>query len=696
MPYRTLTALCILLLTAVGTRAFAASGRLIHTPIESAPVGRPVEILLQFESDTRALGADLHLRSPGESAFRPIPLEQRGGLFRIMIPGETAQAPGFAYYLIVRTESGEEYTSPANRPAANPHWVAVAGETGTNRLVVLTPEPNGTVPPEAGTMISVLFDPPLEPAESLSVTIDGRTLEMSPEDSTFDRTPDYMLVTLGTPLEKGRHHVAVNVHTAGAITDRTQWSFRAGDAKDTFASAPFSLRGRVEAGWAHVADREIEGEPFLPFDETSSVRFDAYAYGDWAGGTLSLSASRDPIYDSEVRATARVRTDRWELEGGDIFPSLSELTAAWLSGDGGRIRFEAGDWSNHLFAARTVPADTTGGFGIFSQYVAGNRLEYRHSHWVAATNASFGWENESSVPESLRFLDPLENLVTTVSLGVPIHGPVRLDLEAGRSYTTGNDTTEAGGGRAVLTLLDAIDHKLDVEFHSYDPGYYSLGNPTLDGGEYGYLIDGSFRVAGWFRPSFRAEIYRDRESVQEIKDGADIVQVYGRADAVWKAWTLAWNLYGLGRYYEIPYVSDAYVSRYGAGGLYAQRGDLRASFNASVSRTESSSDSESWSLSGTLQGTIRSSFSWEAGRRFSRTKTEGIDPLTEDAAGDAAGSGTTSALSDQDRWTTNAEISFRIQAWEARAEYERVREDDPAAGEAYTQDLISLVLGYRF
>ncbi|NNE09341.1 MAG: hypothetical protein HKN20_12340, partial [Gemmatimonadetes bacterium] len=661
--------------------------------IENAPAGRPVEIVLQFESDEAAVGADLYLRAAGERSFRAVPLEQRGGLFRVTLPGETAQAPGFAYYLLVRTESGEEYTSPARGPASNPHWISVAGAPGASRLVVLTPEPNGTVPPVAGTMISVLFDPPLADGESLAVRIDGKAIDPAARADAFDRTPDYVLVTLATPLAEGRHHVSVEVLEAGAVVDQRQWSFRAGDPDDAPARSPLSLRGRVEAGWAYVADRDVEGDPFLPFDETSSVRFDAYAYGDWSGGTVSLSASRDPIYDSEVRATARVRTDRWELEGGDIFPSLSELTAAWLSGDGGRVRFEAGDWSNHLFAARTVPADTTGGFGIFAQYVAGNRLEFRRSRWIAALNTSYGWENEASVPESLRFLDPLENLVTTLSIGIPIRGRIRLDLEAGRSYTTGNDTTEAGGGRAVLTLLDGIDRNLDLEFHSYDPGYYSLGNPTLDGGEYGFLVDASFRIAGWFRPSFKAEIYRDRESAQEIRDGAGIVQIYGRADAVWNAWKLAWNLYGLGRYYEIPYVSDAYVSRYGAGGLYAQKGDVRASLNTSVSRTKSSSDSESWSLSGTLQGTVRKHFMWEAGRRFSRTKTEGIDPLDESPTGDAA---TTSELSDQDRWTTNAEISVRLGPWETRAEYERVREEDPAADESYSQDLVSWVLGYRF
>lgn len=648
-----------------------------------------------MEGDDPPVSADLSIRGSGEGEFLVVEATERGGIFRADVPRKMIEPPGFEYFISVRTESGAERTSPSRDPRGEPHRVAVSAGESLDRIVVLTPEPQGVVESADGLLVSVLFDPPLFPPATAVLFMDGREVADSVEI-----TEDYLLYRMDEPPGRGAHEIlVVLVDESGAAAER-RWTFYYRDFEKPRA---LTLSGKVEAGWASVGTADVDlprdtadATVYYPYDETSSMRFDFYAYGDWSGRALYFSGSRDPIYDDEIRFAGRISGDHLKLEAGDIYPSFSELTVSWLSGEGALLALSGGPLRNEAFLVRTIRADTTGGFGTYSQFIGGNRTEARIGQVEAAANVAYGWEREESVDEELRFLVPVKNLVATGSVGLPLAGEVRIDVEGGWSDTEGDDTTTAGAVRGVFTLLDSPSRRLVAEWHGYNPGFYAVGSPTVDSGERGLLLDGSVGLGGWLRQSAKVEVYRDRESSQDLEEDAEIVQLYGRTDLDWTSAGVSWNPYFLFRTYEIPYETDRYASRYGTAGLYARRSGQSLSLNLTRSATKSTSDTDSWTASANASGSLFGDrFAWKLGERYSKTSTEGEIEQIDSSTGSILDI-TEGKLSEEKRWTFSTEASLRAVGLEWRAEYERLDETDSVEESGFTQHLFSIVTGVRF
>lgn len=681
MPRRTtsLVPLLLLFLPAVPP-AHAEGTRVVHAPPGPVAAGAEAEIRFTVLGEEEAHSAEVFFRKSGGAEFTAVPARERKGVFRSPVPSPIAAPPGFEYYIRVRTGAGEEITSPYRDAESAPHRVRVLAEGAEDRIVILSPEEGRVAHSADDLMISVLFDPPLAPDDSVFLSLDGAAVTES-----LEVTADYLLHRPREELRPGAHDAEVLLLDARGGASRRRWSFFF--REEGGASLDLSLSGKIEAGYARVSSGGVEGEPYLPYDETSSLLFDIYAYGDWSGRSVYFSAARDPIYDDETRVTARVAGDHLTLEAGEIYPSFSEMTVSWLSGVGGRVGLRGGGFENSLFFVRTVPADTTDGFGTYSQFAAGERLAYSRDRWNVAANAVYAWERERSIPDSLRFLLPLNNLVATGSGRIRLRGDAGLHVEAGWSDTEGDDTTDAGGWRALLTLLDSPRRRLQVEYHDYRPGFYALSSPTVDGGERGFLVDAMVRIGPHLRQSLKAEVYDDRETAQVIEEGGKIVQFYGRTDVDWKAGSFDGNTYLLFRTYEIPYESDRYVSRYGTLGLYARREGTTLSLNGTGSESRSSSRTRTWSASAYGSGQIAEGrVTWKIGERFSVSET--VEDTTE--------TGREVTVSDPTRWTFEAEVGVPAGGFEWRVEYERIDEENPAEEEKYTQHLLSLLVGRRF
>lgn len=663
---------------------FADTERILHTPPGPVHESSAVAISFTISGGGTVLSADLFVRSTDEETFARLPAEKRNGAYSARVPSETVKFPWFEYYVLVLTEDGRRITSPAGNPMKTPHTVTVI-PTGrpreeTTRIVILSPEPEEIIESTEGLIVSALFDPPLLPPGQTVLYLDGREIT-----DGVEVTEDYILYHPPHPLDNGAHEVTVILIDEEGRDFERDWIFYLREAGG--GGHDYFLTGKAEAGWSSVRSADVGGDPFLPYEETSSLMFDLYAYGSWNERSIYFSASRNPIFDNEVRVTGRISGDRFRLEAGDIFPSFTELSVSWLSGDGGFLSCNRGRLNESAFFLRTISSDTTGGFGTYSQYVAGNRIAYTAGRWESGVNAAYGWEDESSVPDSIRFLSPIRNLVLTGNGRLKFTKETRLDLEVGWSDTDGDDSTEAAASRIVLTLLDSKDRRFYVEYHDYAPGYYTLGNPTIDGGERGFLFDGFLRPWSFIRQTLRAEIYKDSESSQEIEEGKNTVQLYGRTDLDWKNGGTSWNTYFLFRTYTIPYADVPYTSRYGTAGVYVRRGSHTLSLNGTQSESRSLSEIDTWMGSGYLSGSIGGGrFSWKIGERYtcSETKQDTLD------------AGSLEVLSETERWTFNADLSLLLRGLEWRAEYEKIREDDPAQKERFIQHLFSLTIARRF
>ncbi len=362
----------------------AAAGRqsrVLHTPPPPASPGERVTITFRVDGDDPPLAADVHVRVAGAGEYDVLEATARGEFFRAELPALYSTPPGIEYWISVRTESGAELTAPERSGPAQPYFITVSAKEALERIVILSPEPDGLVDPSESPILSVLFDPPLVPPATATLFLDGVELT-----GAVELTPDYILYEMTEPLRPGVHEALVVLHGEDRSTVEKRWSFHYGEISPQGA---LDLSGRMEAGWASAVTASVRGEPYVPYEETSSLRFDLYAGGEWANRSIYIAASRDPIYDEEVRFTGRISSERFSLEVGDIYPSFSELTVSWLSGEGAILTTEGGALRNEIFAVRTLNADTTGGFGTYSQFIAGERLRFERGRWTAAAQGAY-------------------------------------------------------------------------------------------------------------------------------------------------------------------------------------------------------------------------------------------------------------------------------------------------------------------
>jgi hypothetical protein len=653
----------------------------VHAPLPSAEPGGEAELVLTVVGGETPAAADALVRTIGDTAYVRIAAKERNGVFRASVPASFLTPPGFEYFLLVRMTGGEEITSPPGGADRRPYRVPVSSPDAVARIVVLSPERDAVVGESADLSIAVLFDPPLLPGDSAGLFLDGKEIVEG-----IERTADYLRYEPSAPLSRGSHEAAAFLASASGARGERRWRFFVGEAERGVRGP--RLSGRAEAGWAFVRNGGVEGDPVLSYDETSSLAYDAYASGEWMGRSVSFSSSRDPIYDDEIRGAARLVSDALTIEVGDVYPSFSDLSVSWLSGKGVEASVRRGSLENLSFFVRSLPSDTTEGLGIYSQFVSGEKLTLIRDRWDLAVHAVYGWERESSVPESLRILPPLENLVLAATGGIRLGGGRRLVVETGWSDTKGDDTTSAGAFRAALSLLDSPGRSVSLEYHDFRPGYEALASPTVDGGERGVAADGSFRVGGIIRQSLRMEFYEDEESVQEMREGGWIVQVYGRTDLEWKRAGVSWNPYLLFRAHEIPYASAEYANRYGTVGVYARGTARTLSLSATRTDTRSSNRTRGWAANASLSGggSPDARFWWKLGERFGASKAEG----------DALDAGPDSVLSDERRWTLDAEVGIRAAGLEWRLDYQRIDESDAAEDNRFTQHLFLMAAGRRF
>lgn len=687
-------------------QAAAQERRLIHSPPDSLPPGEPWECIVRVARPSDWDGIDLFHRQSGAGAFALLPLREEEGAFRVTVPREALAPPGLDYYLVGRLAEGGAATLPAETPEALPFRVGVRARASSRGILLLSPsedEVTATATPEIG----VLFDPPLPDSSSATFLLDGveRTAEC-------ERTVDFLLYVPKTPLAGGRHEATVIALSDSGGPQALTWRFSVLtegaapiEAVPTFSVGPrggATLWGRYEIGWGFVG---AEGEPdpiLLPYDETSGLAFDILANGTTAGGGMSFHADavRDPIYDNQVRGSVRAERGRLRFEAGDIYPYLSELSVAWQSGKGGLVEARGGPATVTLLGLRTREAEVVEGFGTYSQYLYAGAATLRFGATRASLHLAYAHDRQASIPDSTRFTSPQINRVATLLVGRRFARAVDLFMEAARSGTSESPAEAANAFRVVATLGDLGGNRLLVEYRDTGRGFLSVGSPTIDSGEHGFVFDLTGRLPAHLRGSARAEIYRDRDIFPELDEDSPILQITTRLDHDAHGAAGSFATYLFGRYYRVPYADVAYRSGSATLGAIWQRG--RGALAGSVTRghTESGAglievpcadgtvgpdpvaanetSEEEWTATGTAslsrilgRLTVRVGFRWT-----------GLEP---------------ERACREDRWTATGEAALTVLGTTLSADYQRIdTQKEKTPEDTFVEHLVSVGIGRSF
>lgn len=700
----------------------------MHAPPDSLPAGVPWECEVHVPRPADWTSIDLLYRRAGAATFTLVPLRVERGAFRGTVPGEAILPPTLEYSFSGRLASGDVVTLPEERPEEAPYRVRVAAaSTGILLLAPLDGETTDTPTPEIG----VLFDPPLPEPGASALFVDG-------EDRSADceRSVDFLLLVPRTPLAAGPHEATVVAFPESGEPRALTWSFSvlgpgAEGAPRARPAAPppvprwGALSGRWEAGWATATAAEAGDPLLLPYDETSSLAFNASLQGAARGGrtTFRADATREPIYDDEVRATARLEHRALRLEAGDLYPYLSELTVAWQSGKGGLCAIEADRVTLSAFGLRTIGAEVVEGFGTYAQYLWGGSATVRLGANRIAAEVAYGYDRKGSIPDSTRVTDPQENVVAGVLAGRRVARCLDLAVEVARSTTReepadgalvfeedGEEPDETAAAlRAVATIGDPAGNRVLLEYHDYGTGYLALGSPTIDSGERGAVVDATGRLPAALRANARAEIYTDRDLFTPLEKGAPIAQVTARLDREVRGSAGTLSAYALGRYYRVPYEEIPYRNTYGTLGIYVQRG--RGSLTTSVTRSRSESAAYA-PLDTTAAGNVSDPSASGAAAdttiaAASTREDEWTVSVTAAASGILGRLGARAGLrwtgsdpeagGDEDRWTATLQASLAVAGRTLSAEYQRIENRHKGSpDEEYLEHLLTVSLGGTF
>ncbi len=679
--------------------ATLADVRVQHTPAVVVEAGRPLSIEASvaggFPLDV-ATADVVVLAGAGE---RAVPLSLSQSLLRADIPADLVQSPELRYYLRIVDLSGDVLTAPPGSPEAGTYTVGVVG-AGTARgapepagrgVHVLTPLP-GEVVGGAAPDIAAMLDPPLEEPWMAVLLLDGRDVTADAEVLS-----DYFYLSPAESLSNGGHSVTFSALTLTRAVEET-WTFF---VRETTPAGPtvepgtavrprateaiegggeFIINGRAQVGWAAVAAETTAVESlsvFLPYDEQSAPSLDLYVSALGPSLTGLATARYDPLYDDRLTGSLLLEAPSFDLEAGDIFPSLTRSTLDWASGLGVRAGFHAGPMRTDVTAVRLAEADTVGGVGSYAQYALGAKETVE---WGQGDSAALAYvrafDDERSVPEEDRVIDATDSDVLAATLTLESGGRL-VDAEVARSWLAGG--VDERGGHFRIRAGYEKDHanRVIVEYSRTDTSFYSRGSIATEPGRHGAGIEVAYGPGTVARFLVTADAHRIEGAALGTDPDAWCAALYGRLDLSWSVAGGDVRGYAVARYDRTPYEEYEYRYVQGAGGCSYRRGKLSAALSLSWSRASSDGDEDTVGAGADLR--------WELipGRLSGRASTRW-----------SVGSG---EGSDYTRATHTAGVRWDAGVCDLSAEYRYLERDDRASpDDGYTEHVGLVSVGRRF
>lgn len=676
--------------------------RIQHSPSARAHAWSPLAIEAVLPGDVRperVATADV-IVATSEGELRAIPLSlSRNALFG-EIPGPLVAPPEISYYLRLVGTEGVIVTLPSGAPEGGLFVVPVAPDTAGARgdedvswvdgsVEIVNPAP-GEVVAGALPQIAALIEPPLEDPWDALVVLDGEDVTESAEIA-----PRFLVLAPPETLEVGAHRITFSAVTA-VRTVEASWVFFVRErvaAADHWPSATASfpyveppterwdIVGRLELGWATVTAETTAVETldvFLPYEEVSRPIIDLYASGVRGSRSFLATAQYNPVYGDELEWLLNARGESFEIDGGNIFPSLSRTTLDWAAGLGARLSARIGASATDLVGIRMSEADTVAGFGVYSRFAIGAKETFDWNEHLSTSLVYLSvFDREESVPEEQRLTDPLRNDVLA-GLVRARAGKLAGEIELGRSSVDGDLEGSGNAVRARVGLERDLDNRLSLEYASSEPEYYSAGSFEYEPGERAFEIEYAYRPGESLKTSGWARVGRTLGARSTLAEDELEFKIYGRAELSWELARGEARAYAVARHDRTPNEAYEYRYSYGALGGTWRRGRTRAIGSVSWSRSHSPEATDLWTAAADLRQEL-----------IARRWTARVAGRWTAATGDAE--------TDYRRAHYTLETRWDFGEVDLEAEYRRIDRDDRADPDrSYTEHVVVLTAGRAF
>ncbi len=101
--------------------------QLIHTPVDSVKVNRPITLVAELPPGVTAKRVVVHFRQGGETAFRELPMQPQGDAYVVQIPARFVTSTSLQYYLEAQQGIGRAGVVAQAGTKVTPHIIVIEG-----------------------------------------------------------------------------------------------------------------------------------------------------------------------------------------------------------------------------------------------------------------------------------------------------------------------------------------------------------------------------------------------------------------------------------------------------------------------------------------------------------------------------------------------------------------------------------------
>ncbi|MDI6809784.1 MAG: hypothetical protein QME66_12545 [Candidatus Eisenbacteria bacterium] len=595
-----------------------------HIPPESCLPGKTLTFSFSAAAPEQIASGELNLREKGQLSFRTIRMVREGNLFAAkVIP---SGSDGLEYFLLITTRDGTLIVLPPGRSRDNPQEVLPVEETATGELVtgelvtvtdieemgtgteieVLSPDPGSRLKEKR---IEVLFGFTPSLGESLFVmaALDGKDVS-----SECDIEKDFLLFAPAYELSGGRHIFTVQVDSPRGTVRTQAVEFFYGEGN------PFSIQGNASLSYQKaVVDEGDASSYYLSLPPGGFILCDLSLSGQRSEESYFLWLDRNPFYTPSYQTGFQFSKNNFQVEAGNLFPFVSEITLYGVSPKGISGEYRSLDNSFSVLALKTGGADNL--TGIYDQYLGSVRIERAVGGRISLGGlVSYSTDKSSSLTVPL--FPALRNALISGNLSiVPWKGGrVGGELAYSAFDTIGVSTDWTRGTAYEAKIEEELGaRKVILTFRRVPDEYLSLGAPYLEKGRESLVLEHQGKL---FKSNYTLRGSRITSlSIGQGTFGTDGWEFVGRFDVPFRN---KGNLYTGFEYRNRPYDFYEFETKTASLGLTLSILGGKIGCSSTLSRVTYSSADTSAAGSKNVTDSFSFSLSYERSFLKERLKTK--------------------------------------------------------------------------
>jgi len=271
-------------------------------------------------------------RQIGRSEYISQPMVRSEDYYKAEIPAKHIIGKAIEYYIALYMSDGEVITSPAQNASSLPHVMVVTPAT-QGWFEVLYPEA-GAIIEERRPEITASFIDSVEPDDEIQIRLDGKDITQECEITEY-----FFTYIPSEDLSVGIHSVTLlNLNKFGMAGT---WYFLVKGKKPIFED----FAGVMSLTWQY-ADSDSESA-YMLYNKGSSFGILGQLGGKIFGKQIDGWINRSALYGSDVTDFGLgFYGDKFTINAGDIFPSLSKLTLDGIPAVGAEISIKPNERLN--------------------------------------------------------------------------------------------------------------------------------------------------------------------------------------------------------------------------------------------------------------------------------------------------------------------------------------------------------------